>query len=156
VPYLLGEGQAMQYSFYPKMKVYWKAPRLPFCQPNDYLRDDTVKTLDEHDVKFDILVQVQTNRHRMPIENGAALWSEKLARAFQSRRCTFRGRDLILPPNSSSFPIFICNPWRCLPKHRPLGNQSRARRRMNEVLSTLRQRKDNTSHTESTGAETFE
>jgi hypothetical protein len=45
---------------------------------------------------------------------------------------------------------------RLLPAHRPLGNQSRARRRMYLELSRLRQEMNRTPHVEPTGEERFE
>ena len=38
VPYLLGEGQAMQYSFWPTLEGRTPVPRLPRRPPDDYLR----------------------------------------------------------------------------------------------------------------------
>src|SRR5438876_10612037 len=38
VPYLLGEGQAMQYSVWPKSSHRTPIPRLPLRPPDDYLR----------------------------------------------------------------------------------------------------------------------
>ncbi len=46
VPYLLGEGQAMQYSVWPKSTARTRIPRLPFRPPDDYLRDAMVASLD--------------------------------------------------------------------------------------------------------------
>ena len=43
-PYLLGEGQAMQYSFQPA-DARTRVPRLPLRPPDDYLRDAMVATL---------------------------------------------------------------------------------------------------------------
>ena len=48
------------------------------------------------------------------------------------------------------------NPWHCVPEHRPLGNQSRARRRMYYELSQLRHRMNDVPHYEPTGDEVFE
>ena len=79
VPYLLGEGQAMQYSVWPKSKRRTPIPRLPFRPPDDYLRDAMVASLAEGDVEFDIRLQLQTDPHLMPIENNAVLWPEKLS-----------------------------------------------------------------------------
>ena len=79
VPYLLGEGQAMQYSMWPKRKKRTPIPRLPFRPPDDYLRNAMVATLDQEDVEFDIRLQLQTDPFRMPIENNAVLWPEKLS-----------------------------------------------------------------------------
>src|SRR5207342_2955130 len=42
VPYLLGEGQAMQYSVWPKSKKKPPNPRSPRRPPDDYLRNAMV------------------------------------------------------------------------------------------------------------------
>ena len=52
VPYLIGPGQAMQYSFWPKTEVYRQIPRLPLRPPDNYLRDNMIRTLDEMGVEF--------------------------------------------------------------------------------------------------------
>ena len=71
VPYLLGEGQAMQYSVWPKSKKKTRIPRLPFRPPDDYLRNAMVASLAGGDVDLDFRVQLQTDPHLMPIENNA-------------------------------------------------------------------------------------
>ena len=38
-----------------------------------------VRTLAEQDVEFDIMLQLQTDPFRMPIENAAVRWPEKLS-----------------------------------------------------------------------------
>jgi len=156
VPYLLGEGQAMQYSFRPRGNHKTKVPRVPFRPPDNYLRDAMVKTLKERDVEFDILVQVQTDPHRMPIENNAVRWPEKLSpfvpvATLRIPRQTFDSpRQLAFAHNLSY------NPWHCIAEHRPLGNQSRARFKMYWELSKLRQERNGTPHVEPTGDETFD
>jgi hypothetical protein len=75
VPYLLGEGQAMMHSMYPRSRVYRKIPRLPLRPPDNYLRDNMVKTLAE----LDLMLKVQTDPFRMPIEDAAVRWPEKLS-----------------------------------------------------------------------------
>src|SRR6266849_3407944 len=79
VPYLLGEGQAMQYSFRPRLKTRTRVPRLPLRPPDNYLREAMVATLARQDVEFDILLQVQTDPYLMPIENNAVLWPTRLS-----------------------------------------------------------------------------
>ena len=51
--------------------------------------------------------------------------------------------------------VLTYNPWHCIPEHRPLGNQSRARKRMYYELSQLRQKMNGVEHYEPTGDETF-
>ena len=92
VPYLLGEGQAMQYSVWPTSPKRTPIPRQRFDSPEQI--------------------------------------------AF-TRRLSY-------------------NPWHCIPEHRPLGNQSRARRRMYYELSQLRHRMNDVPHYEPTGDEVFE
>jgi hypothetical protein len=48
------------------------------------------------------------------------------------------------------------NPWHTIAEHRPLGNQSRARRRMYLELSTLRHNMNSVPHYEPTGDEMFD
>ena len=48
------------------------------------------------------------------------------------------------------------SPWHCIPEHRPLGNQSRARRRIYLALSTLRHQMNAVPHYEPTGDEVFD
>jgi hypothetical protein len=156
VPYLLGEGRAMQYSFYPKTEVYRKISALPLRPPDNYLRDNMVRTLAEKDVEFDILVQVQTDPYRMPIENAAVLWSEKLSPRVPVATLHIPRQKFDSPAQLEFVSYLSFNPWHCLPEHRPLGNQSRARRRMYEELSKLRQAMNSTPHVEPTGDEVFE
>jgi hypothetical protein len=157
VPYLLGTGQAMQYSFYPKTEVYRKIPGLPFGQPPaNYLRDNMVKTLAEKDVEFDIRVQVQTDPFRMPIENAAVLWPEELSPRVPVARLQIPKQKFDSPAQFAFVDNLTYNPWHCLPEHRPLGNQSRTRLRLYTTLSKFRLEMNRKPHIEPTGNEVFE
>jgi hypothetical protein len=156
VPYLLGEGQAMQYSFYPKTEVYRDIPGLPWRAPPNYLRDNMVKTLAEKDVDFDMLAQVQTDPFRMPIENAAVLWPEKLSPRVPVARIHIPRQTFDSPAQFAFGRVLSINPWHCLADHRPLGNQSRARKRMYSQLSKFRQQMNATPHIEPTGDEVFD
>jgi hypothetical protein len=48
------------------------------------------------------------------------------------------------------------NPWHCIAEHRPLGNQSRARKRMYLALSEFRHHMNAIPHYEPDGGEVFE
>ena len=156
VPYLLGEGQAMQYSVWPKTERRTPIPRLPFRPPNDYLRQAMVAALLEEDVEFDIRVQRQTDPQRMPIENAAVLWPEKLSPRVSVATLRLPRQKFDSPAQLAFARQLSYNPWHCIPEHRPLGNQSRARRRMYATLSQLRQNMNNVPHYEPTGDEVFE
>ena len=79
VPYLLGEGQAMQYSFWPTTSRRTKVPNLPGRPPDDYLRQALTSTLEGGEVSLEMRVQLQTDAHLMPLENAGVLWPEKLS-----------------------------------------------------------------------------
>jgi hypothetical protein len=156
VPYLLGEGQAMQYSFWPLSSQRTPIPRLPLRPPDDYLRNAMAATLARQDVAFDVRLQLQTDPFLMPLENNGVLWPEKLSprRSVATLRIpqqTFTSQAQLDFGRQLSY-----NPWHCIAEHRPLGNQSRARRRMYDTLSKLRHRMNGVPLYEPTGDETFE
>jgi hypothetical protein len=156
VPYLLGEGQAMQYSFLPMSSHRSRVPRLPLRPPDDYLRQAMANTLATEDASFDVRVQLQTDSHLMPIENAGVYWSEKLSprRSVATLRIpkqTFTSQAQMDFARKLSF-----NPWHSIPEHRPLGNQSRARRRMYDTLSKYRHSMNNVPLYEPNGDEIFE
>jgi hypothetical protein len=156
VPYLLGEGQAMQYSVWPKSKRRTPIPGLPFRPPDDYLRDSMVATLAKEDVEFDIRLQLQTDPHLMPLENNAVLWPEKISPRVSAATLRLPKQKF----NSSAQLDFAkrlsYNPWHCIAEHRPLGNQNRARYRMYRTLANLRHTMNAVPHYEPTGDEVFE
>jgi hypothetical protein len=155
VPYLLGEGQAMQYSFWSRRKKRTRVPRLPFRPPDNYLRDAMVATLSQEDVDFDVLLQVQTDAHLMPVENNGVLWPTHLSPRVPAAVLRIP-RQKFDSPEQLDFPrVLSFNPWHCIPQHRPLGNQSRARLRLYKELSTLRQNVNGVQHYEPTGDEVF-
>jgi hypothetical protein len=156
VPYLLGEGQAMMYSFVPKTEVDTSIAGLPFGSPPfNYLRDNMIKTLDKKDVEFDLMVQIQTDPHRMPIENAAVRWPEKLSPFIPAATVRIPRQKFASDAQFAFARQLKMNPWHCLPEHRPLGNQSRARLRMYYELANFRLKMNKTSHLEPTGEEVF-
>jgi hypothetical protein len=154
VPYLLGEGQAMMYSFAPKSQVITRIPGAPFGRvPPNYLRDNMAATLAQQDVEFDLLVQVQTDPHLMPIENASVRWPEKLSPFIPAATVHIPQQRIDTPAHEAFAKVLSLNPWHCLPEHRPLGNQNRARREMYYQLSHLRQERNGTPHIEPVGNE---
>lgn len=155
VPYLLGEGQAMKYSFHSRRTARTRVPRLPLRPPDNYLRDAMVSTLATEDVEFDICLQVQTDPFRMPIEDAAVLWPTKLSPRVPAAVLRIPQQSFDSPGQMDFARALTYNPWHCIAEHRPLGNQSRARRRMYWELSRLRQSKNHVGHYEPTGDEVF-
>jgi hypothetical protein len=157
VPYLLGEGQAIQYSFWPKTDVYKKIAGLPFGRPSyNYLRDNMVRTLGEKAVEFELRIQVQTDPFLMPIENNAVLWPEHLSPRIPVATLRIPRQKFDYPEQLAFAHNIKINPWHCLPEHRPLGNQNRARQQMYHELSTFRQNMNHEEHLEPTGNERFD
>ncbi len=156
VPYLLGEGQAMQYSVWPKSTHKTPIPNLPRRPPDDYLRDAMVAALAADNVEFDIRLQLQTDAFLMPIENNGVLWPEKLSPRVSVATLRLYQQTFDSPAQMAFAKQLSYNPWHTIAEHRPLGNQSRARQRMYYELSKLRHDANAVLHYEPTGDETFE
>lgn len=157
VPYLMGAGQAMLYSYVPRTEVPMDIPGVPFGRvPPNYLRDNMARTLREKAVEFDMVVQIQTDPHLMPLENASVLWPEKLSPWVPVARIHIPMQEFERPEQMAFARKMRINPWHSLHEHRPLGNQSRARRRMYQELARFRQHMNNVEHMEPTGDETFE
>ena len=157
VPYLLGEGQAMMYSFVPRTEVDTKIPGLPFgTPPFNYLRENMVSTLERTDVEFDLMIQLQTDPHLMPIENAAVRWPERLSPFIPVAKVHIPRQKFDSEAQFDFAKRLKMNPWHAIADHRPLGNQSRARLRMYRELSKFRQQMNQTSHLEPTGEERFQ
>ncbi len=156
VPYLLGEGQAMQYSVWPKGNRRTPIPRLPLRPPDDYLRNAMVAALSEGDVELDIRLQRQTDPYLMPLENNGVLWPEKLSPRVSAATLRIPRQKFDSPAQLEFARALSYNPWHSIPEHRPLGNQSRARRRMYDTLSKLRHSMNNVPLYEPNGDEVFE
>ena len=155
VPYLLGEGQAMQYCVRTRLKTRTPVPSLPFRPPDNYLRDAMVTTLARQDVEFDILLQLQTDPFLMPIENNAVYWPPKLSPRIPAAILRIPKQKFDSPAQLEFAKVLSYNPWHCIAEHRPLGNQSRARLRMYKELSTYRQSMNGVEHYEPNGSESF-
>lgn len=153
VPFLLGEGQAVQYSLRPTSPPRSRIPARP---SENYLRDAMVRTLAEREVTFDFMVQVQTDPHLMPVEDATVKWPERLSPYVPVATLRLPVQRFDSDAQLAFADVLRYNPWHSLPEHRPLGNSNRARRRMYEELAELRQRMNDVRHVEPTGAETFD
>jgi hypothetical protein len=156
VPYLLGQRQAMQYSVWPKTRTRTPIPRLPRRPPDGYLRQAMVAALERGPVELDFRIQLQTDAHLMPIENAAVLWPERLSPRISVATLCMPRQRFDSPAQTAFARRLSYNPWHCIPEHRPLGNQSRARRRMYLELSRLRHRMNGVPHYEPNGEERFD
>jgi hypothetical protein len=155
VPYRLGAGQAMQYSFWPKTSKRTPVPRLPLRPPDNYLRLAMVRALEAGDVELDFRIQLQTDPFLMPIENAAVLWSQKRSPRVSVATLRIPKQKFDSPAQIEFEKQLSYNPWHCIAEHQPLGNQSRARKRMYSQLATFRHQMNGIPHYEPTGDEVF-
>jgi hypothetical protein len=155
VPYLFGEERAIQYTVRPRSKTRSSVPNLPFRPPDNYLREAMAATLAKQEMNFDFMVQMQTDPWRMPIENASVRWPEKLSPYVPLATLRLPQQRFDSPAQLAFASRLSFNPWHCLPEHRPLGNQNRARRTIYLELSRLRQSMNDTPHQEPTGQESF-
>ena len=152
VPFLLGEGQAVEYSLRPQSST---RTRIPVRASDNYLREAMARTLADGSWSFDFMVQVQTDPHRMPIEDATVKWPEKLSPYVPVAELRLPRQRFDSPAQMAFADNLSYNPWHSLKAHRPLGNQNRARRRMYQELSQLRQSMNQAPHIEPTGDERF-
>lgn len=152
VPYLLGEGQAVQYSLKPSLAARTKIPARP--SPN-YLREAMARTLSDAHWSFDFMVQPQTDAQRMPIEDATVKWPERLSPYVSVAELRIPAQRFDSDAQLAFADNLRYNPWHSLPEHRPLGNQNRARREMYRELAKLRQAMNQADHVEPTGDEVF-
>ena len=152
VPFLLGEGQAVQYSLKPVPAARTKIPPRP---TENYLRDAMIRTLVAGERTFDFMVQVQTDPFRMPIENASVKWPERLSPYIPVARLRLPAQRFDSDQQLAFADVLRFNPWHSLAEHKPLGNSNRARRQMYWELARLRQAMNQVEHVEPTGAERF-
>jgi hypothetical protein len=155
VPYLLGPGQAMQYSFHPLTKVSTRIPRLPLRPPDNYIRDNLAASLREGEAVFEVRVILQNDPFLMPIEQNGVLWDPRRSPRIPVATLTIPAQEFQSPEQFAFARRLTINPWHCLPEHRPLGNQNRARKRMYFEMARYRQAKNGEVHIEPTGDERF-
>jgi hypothetical protein len=104
--------------------------------------------------RVEFMVQVQTDPHRMPIEDATVKWPERLSPYIPVAR--LRLRPALRQRRKLAFAdVLRYNPWHSLPEHRSLGNSNRARRKMYWELAKLLQAINHVMHVEPTGNETF-
>jgi hypothetical protein len=146
----------MQYSVRPKSRQRSRVPRLPLRPPDNYLRENMAATLARQDIEFDFMIQLQTDAHRMPVENASVRWPEQPSPYVPVATLRIPKQKFDSLAQLAFAHRLSYNPWHSIAEHRPLGNQNRGRRRIYQELSRLRQDMNQTPHREPTGDEVFE
>lgn len=143
--YLLGKDRAMQYRFVPRDS---RRSRVPWNPPDDYLSQALQRTLRAREAVFDMLLQVQTDPARMPIEDGSIVWPESSSPAVKVATLTLAVQEFDPAEQRARADSLSINPWHTVAENRPLGNQNRARRQIYQHLSQLRQDMNSVKHVE--------
>ena len=153
MPYLFGEGRAIQYAVKPRRTGMATVPKHPSA---DYLREAMVETLADNEVVFDFAVQFQTDPHRMPIEDASVIWPESLSPYITVATLRIPRQEFDSSAQLAFARNLSYNPWHSIPEHRPLGNQGRARKSIYLATSKHRQAMNHDEHVEPTGNEIFD
>jgi hypothetical protein len=112
-------------------------------------------TLGQQDAEFEFMIQLQTDAHRMPVENASVRWPGNLSPHVPVATLRIAKQKFDSPAQLAFAHHLSYNPWHCIAEHRPLGNQNRGRKRIYQELSRLRQEMNKTPHREPTGGEVF-
>src|SRR5262249_22753250 len=152
VPFLLGDGQAVQYSLKPCSKARTPIPARP---AENYLRDAMISTLQAGPWGLGFMVPVPTDSSVMPIEDATVKWPETLPPYVPVARLRLPAQRFDSPAQLAFADVLRYNPWHSLAEHKPLGNSNRARKQMYWELARLRQAMNQVEHVEPTGAEQF-
>jgi hypothetical protein len=146
----------MKYEIRPRQKVDMSIPGVPFHPDDNYLRKNMQRTLATQPVEFDVFLQLQRDPHKQPIENAGVRWNYRDTPLIPAAILKIPAQQFDSAAQFAFARRLSWNPWHSLPEHRPLGNQSRARRRMYQELSQYRQAMNNVAHYEPDGNETFD
>jgi catalase len=143
-PYALGPV-AVKYSAVPcNVNNSQKVDR----HHENYLREAMTSTLNNSEVCFQFMVQLQNDAKKMPIEDPTVEWQEK-----QSPFIPVAKIRIISQKFDSDKQMEFCEntaftPWHSLPENRPLGEINRARKVIYEAVSSMRHRANKVSGSE--------
>jgi hypothetical protein len=127
-PFALGP-HAVKYSAIPRHPT----PRRRRPPPGeDRLREAMARTLRSTDVTFDLAVQRQLDRDKMPVEDATVEWKERLSPFRKVATIRIPAQDFTSREQSRDGEDLHFSPWNTLPEHRPLGGINRLRRAVYE------------------------
>ncbi|MEP6873987.1 MAG: catalase family protein [Burkholderiales bacterium] len=150
-PYLMGDMPA-KFSMRPQVPANTGAP--PNSAP-DYLREVMAQQLRRESVAFDFMVQLQSDPHRMPVEDPRVRWepAESPWRKVATLRIPMQTFDS--PAQLRFAEDLSYSPWHSVAEHQPLGGVNRCRRIVYHAISELRHGANGRSAFEPNGTEQF-
>ncbi len=125
VPFLLGEN-VIKYSAKPLTS---DENRKPEGEPGDlFLRNALVETIGREVVEYELLVQVQNDPEKQPVEDSTVEWDEADAPPQRVATIEIPVQDLSSGEDLELAEKMAFTVWNSLPSHHPLGSMNRARR----------------------------
>ncbi len=132
---LFGPGQAAKYMARPAAGLRSDPPKTP---AGDYLYEALRRQLSIREVRFEFMVQLQTDPERMPIEDALVEWSETESPYRTVATLIIPRQHLDAAEQQKRARALEFNPWHALSEHRPLGSLNRLRRQVYPTLAAQR------------------
>ena len=109
--------------------------------PDDFLSRDLIDRVGSGDVRFDFLVQIQTDPYITPVEDPTVIWTEQESKPLKiativiekTNLATEEARSFLKEVDRMSF-----NPWHSLVEHQPLGGINRLRKAVYQASTKQR------------------
>jgi hypothetical protein len=104
----------------------------------DYLRAALGATLATGGACLSLMVQLQTDPDRMPVEDASIVWPEGLSPFRKVAEIRIPAQRIDAASELTECEAMTFNPWNTLAAHRPLGGINRVRQRLYEELGIFR------------------
>jgi hypothetical protein len=121
----------------------------------NFLREAMVQQLNQQDVYFDFLVQVQTDAAQMPIEDATVEWNEIESPFVKVATIKIAQQQFDTESRRAFDENLSFNPWHALPEHKPLGGVNRVRKEVYQTISRARHELNEQQKKEPTEAEFY-
>ncbi len=144
VPYKLGK-YAVKYSAKPVSND--SNTQVPVTS-SDFFTIVMQKQLNNEDVYFDFMVQLQIDPVKMQVENSLMIWDQNLSPFVRVALIRIPKQVFNSPAQFEYGENLSFTPWHTLPEHRPLGNINRTRKVVYETISKLRHQMNNVKREE--------
>ncbi|TDI95184.1 MAG: catalase [Caldithrix sp.] len=151
-PYRFGD-KVVKYSAKPNDNDFGELPKNP---ADNYLRSALSNYLDNKDISFDFMVQLQKDSKSMPIEDPGKRWSETESPFIKVATIRIPRQKFDSPEQFAYGTSLSFNPWHALPEHLPLGGINRARKVIYQAISKFRHEKNGTKRQEPVDFSPFE
>lgn len=135
-----------------------KEPEAGFTQrfKKDFLKSIMAKHLSEKSACIQLLVQVQTDAVKMPVEDANVVWDENLSPFIPVAEISIPKQTFLSEKRQEFCENVSFSPWHSLPEHRPLGGLNRVRKTVYEHSQNFRHKLNNQRPSEPVAGELYE